>query len=209
MNSITPPQASRLSIVTSLDDPEALRQAAQILYDGFKLKIERLEFFPHNKAQAVRILARTFNPQRGLYALHEGKVVGVAGLEYAGERLMRISREDFVREFGLVGGWVRYLWTRALRLFQTPDPQVLRLEIIAVAAEARGLGVGSVLVEAVCEKARTLGYPAVVLEVVDTNPRAKALYERLGFKTLKLSHYGFITRRAGFSGAYKMRKDFN
>jgi ribosomal protein S18 acetylase RimI-like enzyme len=196
-----------LHVTSSLETPERYAEAAQVLYDGFKMKIERLEFFPHDHKQAQRLLVSGMNPRRGLYALHDSKVIGVAGLEYGGERLMRIPKASFVREFGLVGGLARYLWTRFLRLFQRPDPQVLRLEMIAVSPAARGLGVGTALVESVCELAQALGYRMVVLEVVNTNPRAKALYERLGFKTVKHSRYGILTRRAGFTGAYKMQRD--
>lgn len=50
-----------------------------------------------------------------------------------------------------------------------------------VAPEHRGGPVGTLLVEAVCERARALGQPRLLLDVVDGNDRARRFYERLGF----------------------------
>jgi len=47
---------------------------------------------------------------------------------------------------------------------------------------ARRLGVGAQLVEAAAEAARSGGAPALLLWVVETNDRARSLYERLGFR---------------------------
>jgi ribosomal protein S18 acetylase RimI-like enzyme len=47
---------------------------------------------------------------------------------------------------------------------------------------ARRLGVGGQLVEAAAEAARSGGAPALLLWVVETNDRARSLYERLGFR---------------------------
>lgn len=52
---------------------------------------------------------------------------------------------------------------------------------LAVTARARGQGVGSLLLNAVCEEARRRGCCKVTLEVREFNDRAEALYRRLGF----------------------------
>jgi ribosomal protein S18 acetylase RimI-like enzyme len=46
---------------------------------------------------------------------------------------------------------------------------------------ARRLGIGAQLVSAALEAARSGGAPALLLWVVETNDRARSLYERLGF----------------------------
>jgi ribosomal protein S18 acetylase RimI-like enzyme len=55
--------------------------------------------------------------------------------------------------------------------------------------------------------ARVVGLRAVELEVVDTNPDAQRLYERLGYVVLKEAHYGRLTAAGGFTGATYMRKE--
>ena len=52
-----------------------------------------------------------------------------------------------------------------------------------VAPEARGLGVGDALVDAVIEHARTSGAARLVLDVADENQPAIALYARKGFES--------------------------
>lgn len=73
------------------------------------------------------------------------------------------------------------MWSRATT---TPRPQQLLLEGLAIEPNARGKGVGTRLQEAVDERARDLGRTEIILEVVDANPRAKALYERHGYRTV-------------------------
>lgn len=48
----------------------------------------------------------------------------------------------------------------------------------------RGSGVGSALIRHGIEWARNQGVEALLLGVLDTNPRARALYERLGFQVI-------------------------
>jgi ribosomal protein S18 acetylase RimI-like enzyme len=53
---------------------------------------------------------------------------------------------------------------------------------IAVVPNARGLGAGSALLEALLERARRDGYPAISLSVDRFNEGAMRLYERHGFE---------------------------
>jgi len=62
----------------------------------------------------------------------------------------------------------------------------LYIEFLAVAPEARGRGVGGVLLEYARQLAGVRGLDRVTLDVVDSNPRAKALYERSGFTTYSM-----------------------
>jgi ribosomal protein S18 acetylase RimI-like enzyme len=55
-----------------------------------------------------------------------------------------------------------------------------------VSKDARGLGIGSRLVQAGLNQARSAGAPAVVLWVFHDNERARALYERMGFVATEL-----------------------
>ena len=53
---------------------------------------------------------------------------------------------------------------------------------LAVGADCEGRGVGQVLVRAAEDWARTHGYGLVVLETGAANTRARAFYERLGYR---------------------------
>jgi len=55
---------------------------------------------------------------------------------------------------------------------------------MAVVADARGRGVGTALLARFLERARALGWRAVSLSVEDGNDRARALYDRHGFRVV-------------------------
>jgi ribosomal protein S18 acetylase RimI-like enzyme len=81
------------------------------------------------------------------------------------------------------------------RLFPTEDPgwgfvatDVPELSI-GVAAEARGRGIGSTLLDALLRLAHEQGYRAVSLSVDRQNP-ARQLYERKGFRDAGISDLG-------------------
>jgi GNAT superfamily N-acetyltransferase len=63
----------------------------------------------------------------------------------------------------------------------------LYVESISVSATARGRGVGSALLARAHQLAIDSRLRCVELEVVDTNPRAHALYARLGYADVKHS----------------------
>jgi ribosomal protein S18 acetylase RimI-like enzyme len=66
------------------------------------------------------------------------------------------------------------LWTETL-------PNLLYISMILVTPEFQGQGIGTVVMRQVLEEAAAQGLPAG-LSVLELNPRARLLYERLGFK---------------------------
>ncbi|WP_235820454.1 GNAT family N-acetyltransferase [Falsiruegeria litorea] len=80
------------------------------------------------------------------------------------------------------------------------------LDGIFVAEGARGLGVGTALLEAGHEQAQTLGLSRVELDVIDANPKAQALYERMGYVVTKQEDLGPLRHLFGFNTAYRMAK---
>jgi ribosomal protein S18 acetylase RimI-like enzyme len=78
---------------------------------------------------------------------------------------------------------------------------------IFVAAEARGRGVGTALLDAVCKEAKQRGFRQVRLDVIDTNPRARALYLHEGFKEVSTHKLGVLRHAFGFSAATTMVRD--
>ena len=201
--------AATIEITQHLSSPEQLAQAAAVYYEGFTHKLDGLEFISRPPAQAIRILIASIQPEMATYALLDGRVVGVAGMQYRGRRFYVVPWRVWRAEFGVVGGLRRWLWFRLGQQFVHPAADALRVDGIAVSAAARGLGVGTQLMAALDAHARAAGLRAVELEVVDTNPDARRLYERLGFVVLKEQHYGRLTAGGGFTGATYMRKELD
>lgn len=77
---------------------------------------------------------------------------------------------------------------------------------ICVSEKARGMGVGTALLETVFQCARDTGLRKVTLDVINTNPRAKALYERRGFVAVSEESTSILKPLLGFDSATRMVK---
>lgn len=86
---------------------------------------------------------------------------------------------------GMLAGFVHYIFHR--NTWEVED--VCYLEDLFTAPEARGMGVGRALIEAVYEKARQAGSGRVYWMTHETNKQAMILYEQIADKT------GFVQYR--------------
>lgn len=88
----------------------------------------------------------------------------------------------------LGSGFIRWLGPRDPEAQALcPDaPEILRLE---VAETMQSKGIGTKLIAALCSAAKGRGFNAVSLGVAHENPRAFALYRRLGFEQTPLTEY--------------------
>jgi ribosomal protein S18 acetylase RimI-like enzyme len=180
--------------------PEALRRdAAELYYEAFRQKLEPLM---DSAGHGIAILQAGFDPRYGIAALQEQKLVGVAGIQYGGHHFLNFKRSAFVQEFG----WTRGLFKLALIQFASRPHRrgQLLMDGIVVASSMRGQGVGTRLLVAVTDYARQNGFRSVRLDVVDTNPRARRLYERMGFVPTKTRTYPFLRDMLGFSAVTTM-----
>ncbi|NDJ53018.1 MAG: GNAT family N-acetyltransferase, partial [Chloroflexi bacterium] len=80
----------------------------------------------------------------------------------------------------------------------------LLMDGIVVDGSMRGQGIGSRLLDAILDYARMHDYEKVRLDVVDTNPRARALYERKGFVEVRTERYPILKPIFGFAGSATM-----
>ena len=174
---------------------ESYRQEmAQIYCEAFQGKLQPLV---GSRDHGIAILEADLAPGRALAALMAGRLVGFAGLQYDEERFFAPRLSTFVRELGWLRGPIS---VALLRLFSSHYREgELFLDTLAVHPSSRGQGVGTRLLQAVLALARERGFDSVRLEVVDTNPGARRLYERLGFRAGKTRQYPYARRAAGFS----------
>ena len=105
-----------------------------------------------------------------------------------------------------VYGWFGALWRGLVlsTLERKLQPNVFQMDGIFVDPCARGQGVGTALLKAVLAEAAARGLAQVQLDVIDTNPRAKALYERVGFVATGTETTGPLKLIFGFSSATRM-----
>lgn len=131
-----------------------------------------------------------------------GTLLGIAGFKSPFGSFAGGSMADLRAAYGRLGALWRGLALRALG--NEVDNQRFLVDGVAVTRAARGQGIGSALVAALCEEARLRGYGAVRLEVVDSNLRARALYERLGFVATDRVQLGVLQPIFGFAAAITM-----
>jgi ribosomal protein S18 acetylase RimI-like enzyme len=77
---------------------------------------------------------------------------------------------------------------------------------IAVDPRIRGRGVGSLLMEEVAAVAVEHDCREIRLDVIDTNPRARALYERRGFTAVKTERTPYLRGLLGFGAVTTMHR---
>lgn len=149
------------------------------------------------RSRAERYLERALDPAFAIGALDEtGALIGVAGFKTAEGAFLGGGRKALSAVYGPVGGVWRGLLLSALE--RPVKPGVLLMDGVMVAAAARGQGVGVALLTAIKRKAAALGCDRVRLDVVDGNPRAKALYLREGFVVEAKHSLGPLRRVFGF-----------
>ncbi|GAA0441575.1 GNAT family N-acetyltransferase [Streptomyces sp. NPDC046215] len=179
----------------------AERRAAELYWDAFGRKLGPA-LNPPDKA--VSFLADHLNADRAVCALLDGQLVGLAGYQLGGRAFTGGSASAVLRAYGHLRGLHRLLF---LALFERrPDPGQLVMDGIAVAPGIRGRGVGSLLIEEVAAVAAEQDCRQIRLDVIDTNPRARALYERLGFTAVRTERTPYLRGLMGFGAVTTMRR---
>lgn len=177
-------------------------QVADLFWQAFGAKLNKV-LGPAPKARVF--LVDMLNSDYALVARDDdGQLLGLVGFKTNDGGLVEGSIQDLARVYGWFGAIWRGLLLAALD--RELKPGVLQMDGIFVDAQARGRGVGSALLAAIANDAVRRGCHCVELDVIDSNPRAKALYEREGFVPIKVEHTGPLRYVFGFASATKMRK---
>jgi len=176
---------------------------ARLFWEGFG---DKLGFVMGEASQAIGVIAESFVPENIYIARDEERVVGVIVLRDSAERDgLEINPSLAHKHYGFLSGTLRF-WVMGLVFSTVPNEGELWVDSIAVASTARGQGIGSQLLGAAFQFAEENNYQAVGLEVVNNNPRARALYERIGFEATAEKSVGFFSRWVGFDSYLRMVK---
>ncbi|GHH42478.1 GNAT family N-acetyltransferase [Streptomyces candidus] len=177
------------------------RRAAELYWEAFGRKLGPA-LNPPDKA--VPLLAAHLHTDRAVCALLDGRLVGLAGHQLDGRALTGGTAADVLRAYGRLRGLPRLL---LLALFERrPAPGQLVMDGIAVDPAVRGRGVGSLLLAETAAVAAEHGCREVRLDVIDTNPRARALYERCGFTPVRTVRTPYLRGLLGFGAVTTMRR---
>lgn len=185
----------------STGTPETFRARAAALYDvafGSKLALA-----VPDEARRIAMLTNGLALAHSIAAIDNERLVGIAGFSTAdGALTSGISYKSLLADLGFFGGnraaLVLGFYERKAR------PGELLMDGIVVDAASRGQGIGSALFSQLIEYAKAQHYSTIRLDVIDTNPGAKRLYERLGFVAEKTERFEFLRGLLGFGASTTM-----
>lgn len=180
--------------------PGQTETTARLYWEAFGQKLH-LILGPDDRA--IAFIMAHIDPSHVITARDPtGQVIGLAGFKTPTSAFVTGSLRDLAAHYG----WAGALWRAAiLRLLERDVENTNFLaDGIAVGANARGQGVGTALLDALSAEARRRNYPAVRLDVIDTNPRAQALYTRAGFTPVKTTSIGPLRHIFGFRHSVTM-----
>lgn len=124
-----------------------------------------------------------YNREYGWDWTYEGLVSGILAGFVAGHDP---AREDawVAERAGVIIG--------SVFLMKGEDPAIAKLRLLYVEPEARGLGVGRLLVATCIERARALGYRRLTLWTNDVLVAARRIYQAAGFQLVdQAPHHSF------------------
>ena len=194
------PAETSSEIVVQRGLPGALRpQAARLYWLAFGGKLG-LVMGPESRA--LRYLEATLRADHAFVALQGDRLVGIAGFKTPSGSFAGGTLAEMRAAYGVIGAaWRSWLLSR---LSQEVDNRRFLIDGICVAPDQRGRGIGSLLIEALCDEGLRRGYEEIRLEVIDTNWRARSLYARRGFAVVKSEPIGLLRWIFGFAAATTM-----
>jgi len=191
-----------MEIAYQIGFPDQQRNKAAELYEeAFRAKLRPA--IAGDNARIV-IIAAGLNPSKCIAAIGDGELLGVAGFhDNSGSMTDGITFGTIRRQIGLARA-VKAIAVLALFERKAASDELL-MDGIVVDTGARGRGIGTGLFARLEDHARENGCSSIRLDVVDTNPGARRLYERLGFVATKTERTPYL-RWLGFTGSTTMVK---
>lgn len=180
--------------------PQLRPQAARLYWEAFGGKLGRV-LGPDDRA--LRFFERVIRGDLCFSAVGDGgELIGIAGYKTPAGSFAGGTWEDLTQVYGRIGGRLRgsVLWA----LGRDVDNDRFLIDGICVASAHRGKGVGSMLLRALYQEAAERGYGSVRLDVVQENFRARALYERQGFRAVRTDRLGVLRFLFGFASSTVM-----
>jgi ribosomal protein S18 acetylase RimI-like enzyme len=185
---------------------DAHRHTAALIFEEAFGEKQRLAV--PNPEKRLALFERALVSEHLVIATRDGELLGLLGMLTRGAPYQGGAMDIpwGPRRYRDLLGWIGAAWaqwgTRAAA--HRPAAEELYIDGVAVASAARGLGVGTAMLAEAAAITAELGLRVVRLDVVDTNPRAQMLYERLGYRVVKVENFGYMRRILGVGGMTSM-----
>lgn len=186
--------------------PEHKEEVARLYALAFKTKFLKILGNPEEVAQFFK---DKINTTRAISAISkDNELLGISGFQLGGTSLTNIKFATFIKKYGIIIGTFKAL-IFMLIFYRKPDnKKQLLMDGIVVKEGNRGKGIGKQLFDELEKFAIQNNMTSIKLDVIDENPKAKKLYESIGFVPTKYRKIPtFIYRLIGVSGVTTMVKE--
>ena len=156
----------------------------------------------------MAILREALRPEFSFAAITDGQLVGIAGFKTAHGSFTGGITFALLHTHLWIFRTIRAIVVLSLFERKLTAGQLL-MDGIAVSPGMRGKGIGTMLLNRLKQYARGEGYHTLRLDVINTNPAARRLYEREGFVAIKTERFGYLKWLLGFEAATQMEYDLN
>ncbi len=161
--------------------------SAKVFLEGFNNKIKNLSHIPEERTYDFLIdfgIVKNYYKEGYFVAEVDGEILGLMLLRWKGQEKQEDKVLDFsvlVKKYGLP--LVVRTMIKVNIVNYNPKKGEMYIEHIAVLEKARGLGIGSILLERAFNMAKSRNdINKVTLSVIEENHRAHKLYNKLGFE---------------------------
>lgn len=184
--------------------PETMRSSAAELYDeafGAKFAVGI-----SSSKERFALLTDSLNLPFAFGAIQDSRLVGLAGYKTReGSFTDGMTYNALLKHAGLIrGNWAALVFSLYERSLSSGQ---LLMDGIVVDASVRGHGIGTWLLNELTTFAQSNGYDAVRLDVIDTNPNARRMYERNGFAATRTENFGYLRWLLGFGASTTLLRE--
>jgi ribosomal protein S18 acetylase RimI-like enzyme len=160
-----------------------------------------------DKNKAKELLELSINPHNCFSAIGETELLGVLAFQIKNTNFLSFTFKMIISVYGFMNGIIKMIGLSML--IHKSNSDEIYLEAIAVSESARGKGVGTQLIETLFLFAKENNFKFISLQVIDTNPKAKELYEHLGFRVVKKTSIWPVNKIIGFpfNEVFLMKKE--
>lgn len=182
----------------------------KIFFEGFSAKLG----FITRKRDLQLSIAQDFklfnfeSAEQDFVGILDNQVLGFLTLKFSGQskrdHRQSLQVKELLQKYGFFA--VLRAWLFDLIFQHKLKVNELYIDTVGVLTDAQGKGVGTALMR-FCETfAKDHHCKRLTLMVIYENPRAMALYKRLGYKVVSSHSLWLLKRSTGISGAYLMEK---
>lgn len=186
--------------------PEHKEEAARLYAIAFQTKFLKILGRPE---EVTQLLKEGINIQRAISAISaDNELIGITGFQLDNTSLTDIKFKDFVAKYGIIKGTFKYVILAVLFHRKPDNKSQLLMDGIVVKEGNRGRGIGKQLFMELEKFSNQSKMTSIKLDVIDENPKAKKLYESIGFVPTKYSKTPqFIYKLIGVGGVTTMVKE--